>query len=152
VTPDALFRVVNSVALLSWIVLAAAGRRRHVATLLTGVFVPLLLAATYSALIVVHWGEGTGSFQTLTGVAELFSNRWLLLAGWIHYLAFDLFIGSWEVRDAARLGIPHLAIVPVLALTFFFGPAGLLCYFLLRAALRKRLSIADGRTAFGILE
>lgn len=151
-TPDALFRIANSLALLSWIVLAAAGRRRHVATLLTGVLVPLVLAGTYSALIAVHWGEGTGSFQTLTGVGELFSNRWLLLAGWIHYLAFDLFIGSWEVRDSARLGIPHLVVIPFLALTFFFGPAGLLCYFLLRFALRRRLAMGDGGIGSGILE
>jgi len=31
-------------------------------------------------------------------VAQLFENRWLLLAGWVHYLAFDLFIGAWETR------------------------------------------------------
>ena len=56
----------------------------------------------------------------------------MLLAGWTHYLAFDLFIGGWEVRDAQRRGIPHLLVVPALVLTFLFGPAGLLLYLAIR--------------------
>ena len=59
---------------------------------------------------------------------RLFGDEALLLAGWVHYLAFDLFVGSWEVRDAQRLGIPHLLVVPCLVLTFLFGPVGLLLY------------------------
>jgi hypothetical protein len=66
-------------------------------------------------------------------VSALFSNPWVLLAGWTHYLAFDLFIGGWEVRDAQRRGIPHLFIVPALVLTFLFGPAGLLLYLAIRS-------------------
>lgn len=53
-------------------------------------------------------------------------------AGWTHYLAFDLFIGGWEVRDARQRGIPHLLVVPVLVLTFLVGPAGLLLYLAIR--------------------
>jgi ABA4-like protein len=56
-----------------------------------------------------------------------------LLAGWTHYLAFDLFIGGWEVRDAQARGIPHLLVVPALVLTFLFGPAGLLLYLAIRS-------------------
>ena len=64
---------------------------------------------------------------------------WLLLAGWIHYLAFDLFVGSWEVRDAQERGIPHLAVVPCLLLTFMFGPAGWFLYNLVRAKYGDRV-------------
>ena len=74
-------------------------------------------------------------------VAKLFSNRWLLLAGWIHYLAFDLFIGAWEVRDAQDLGISHFIVIPCLLLTFLFGPAGLLLYFVIRVARLRALAI-----------
>jgi hypothetical protein len=73
-------------------------------------------------------------------VRALFENPWLLLAGWTHYLAFDLFIGGWEVRDAQRRGIPHLLVVPALVLTFLFGPAGLLLY--LAISLRRAPSDA----------
>jgi hypothetical protein len=64
-----------------------------------------------------------GGFSTLPDVATLFSNPWALLAGWIHYLAFDLLIGTWETRDAREHGVPPLWLVPCLVLTFLFGPA-----------------------------
>ena len=87
----------------------------------------------YLYLIVRYMGPGEGGFGSLSDVRQLFSHDHLLLAGWIHYLAFDLFIGSWEVRDAQRLGIPHLWVVPCLLATFLFGPLGLLAYLGLRA-------------------
>ena len=79
-------------------------------------------------LVAATLARSEGGFSSLAGVRALFDNPWGLLAGWTHYLAFDLFIGGWEVRDAQRRGVPHLLIVPALALTFLFGPAGLLLY------------------------
>jgi hypothetical protein len=79
----------------------------------------------------------------LQQVAALFSVPAALLAGWIHYLAFDLFIGSWEVRDSQRLKISHWLVVPCLVLTFLFGPIGLALYLLLRAGLRKQFSAQE---------
>ena len=58
--------------------------------------------------------------------------------GWIHYLAFDLFIGSWEVRDSQRHDIHHLLVVPCLILTFWAGPAGLLVYLLIRLSWKRK--------------
>ncbi len=79
-------------------------------------------------IVALNWVGSSGDFQSLAGVAALFANPWLLLAGWIHYLAFDMLVGAWEVRDAARRGIPHWMVVPCLLLTFLFGPAGWLLY------------------------
>ena len=83
-------------------------------------------------MIASAWGGSEGGFSSLDGVASLFANRWLLLAGWTHYLAFDLLVGVWEVHDSRERGIPHLLVVPCLALTFMFGPAGWLLYQLIR--------------------
>jgi len=80
----------------------------------------------------------SGGFSSLSAVATLFTQPWLLLAGWMHYLAFDLIVGSWEVSDARERGIPHFAVVPCLVLTFMFGPAGWLAYSGLRAAYARR--------------
>ena len=80
-------------------------------------------------------------FGTLSDVALLFSNRWVLLAGWIHYLCFDLFIGSWQVRDSRAHGISHWLVIPCLFFTFMFGPVGLLLYFALRTARIRKLAI-----------
>ena len=114
---------------------------RWAARVATGVVIPLVIAVLYAGLVAAHWGDAQGGFGTLEGVAELFSNRWLLLAGWIHYLAFDLFIGSWEVRDAQALGISHFIVIPCLVLTFLFGQAGLLLYFIIRVARTRALAI-----------
>ncbi len=136
--PGNLFRICNLFALSGWLILIFAGRRRWAAGLVSGYAIPFALGLFYIALVALHWGESHGSFGSLDGVASLFADRWILLAGWIHYLAFDLFIGSWQVRDAREKGVPHLLVLPSLGLTFFFGPAGLVLYFALRTAyLRK---------------
>ncbi len=83
-------------------------------------------------LLVINWGGSRGGFSSLHGVAELFSNPWLLLAGWVHYLAFDLFVGTWEVRDSLERGVPRLLVVPCLLLTFMLGPVGFLTYHVTR--------------------
>jgi hypothetical protein len=132
VTPEQLFSIANLLALVAWVLLAVFPRRPAVA-IFTGTIVPALLAVAYVVLLTTMWGRSSGGFATLADVASLFSNRWLLLAGWIHYLAFDLLIGHWEVRDAQSRNIPHLLVVPSLALTFLFGPAGWLFYLVLRA-------------------
>jgi hypothetical protein len=102
--------------------------RPWVTEVVTGRGVPMLFAALYVVIVATTFGGAEGTFSTLGGVATLFSNRWLLLAGWLHYLAFDLLIGTWEARDARERGVPHLLLVPCLFVTLMFGPAGWLLY------------------------
>ncbi len=94
--------------------------------------VPLLLAVPYTVLIVLYFGQAEGGFGSLADVMKLFTNEWAVLAGWIHYLAFDLFVGSWEVKDAQERNVPHLWVIPCLVMTFMLGPIGLLAYSVLR--------------------
>lgn len=132
-TPETVFSIVNPLALVGWILLVVLPRQRWVADIASAWVIPGLFAATYIVVIATHIFGSPGGFSSLRAVATLFSNSWLLLAGWIHYLAFDLFVGSWEARDARERGVPHLALVPCLALTFLFGPAGWLLYALVRS-------------------
>jgi hypothetical protein len=131
-TPEQIFSLSNGIAVVGWASLILAPRKR-LSTLMAGLAIPVLLGSAYAVLIAVHWRGSSGGFSTLDDVSELFSHEWLLLAGWIHYLAFDLVVGAWEVRDASASGVPHLVLVPCLLLTFFFGPAGLLMYLIVRA-------------------
>jgi hypothetical protein len=130
-TAEELFSILNLVAIAAWLPLLFLPRVRWTATVVPMV-VPFLLAIVYAVLVAATFGRSEGGFSSLAGVRALFDNPWALLAGWTHYLAFDLFIGGWELRDSHRRGIPHLLILPVLFLTFFFGPAGLLLYFAIR--------------------
>ncbi len=138
-TPNSLFSLVNLIALCAWVLLALAPRRRWVIDIVAGLAVPALLAAVYIALIATNWSNSSGGFSTLAKVAELFANPWLLLAGWVHYLCFDLLVGCWEVRDARDRRVPSMLVIPCLVLTFMFGPAGWLLYQGVRSAYPRQL-------------
>ena len=136
-----IFSICNFIVLPGWILLAVAPRWRW-SQIVAGIVLPLGLAAVYLTLIVTHFGRSGGGFGSLAAVTKLFENPYLLLAGWIHYLAFDLFTGCWEVRDAQQLRISHGFVVPCLLLTFMFGPVGLLTWFLIRTSLRGTAKVA----------
>ena len=141
-TPDFLFTLANPLALLGWALLVLAPRWRGTKTLVLSGAWPAGLALAYAALIAAHYlgpHGAEGGFGSLQQVAALFQNPWALLAGWVHYLCFDLFVGAWEVRDAQRRGVPHWALVPALGFTFLVGPVGLLVYFGVRRFLGKQL-------------
>jgi hypothetical protein len=143
---ESLFSLGGTAALIGWAALALSPLWPSLAQLLAARIVPVLIGLAYAALILRFWGEATaagGGFGSLDQVAALFDHRGLLLAGWLHYLAFDLFVGAWEAREAERVGLPHWALVPALTLTFLFGPVGLLLFLGLRA-LRLRRSPHPG--------
>ena len=127
-SPEQVFGIANTLAVLSWLLLAALPGRRWVTDVVTGKAIPLLFAVLYVAIVAATFGGAEGTFSTLEGVALLFANPWLLVAGWLHYLAFDLLIGTWEARDARERRVPHLLLGPCLFLTLMFGPAGWLVY------------------------
>jgi len=141
-TANHVFSIVNPIALLSWLLLIVLPRRRWAIDIVAGFAVPALLAIVYIAIIAANFFGSAGGFSSLPDVAVLFSNPWLLLAGWVHYLAFDLLVGTWEARDARERGVSHLLLVPCLVLTFLFGPAGWLLYQLVRTQ-----SVRAGATA-----
>jgi hypothetical protein len=101
-----------------------------------------MFAVLYTAIVVVQFPSAEGGFSSLSDVAALFGNPWVLLAGWIHYLAFDLLVGAWEARDSRERGISHLLLVPCLILTFLFGPAGWLLYMGVRSVSARTVGVA----------
>jgi hypothetical protein len=138
---EQLFAICNSIVLPGWLLLVVAPRWRWTQRI-AALALPLALAVVYLTLVVLHFRESGGGFGSLAQVSKLFENPYLLLAGWIHYLAFDLFTGSWLVRDSERLRIAHAFAVPCLLLTFLFGPVGLLTWFMIRTSLRGRSAMA----------
>ena len=112
---EALFSAANMLVMPGWLLLVFLPRWRYTTGVITSVLLPAVLGVCYVGLFAANFRsqpDGFAAFNTLAGVKSLFQNDSLLLAGWIHYLAFDLFVGSWEVRDAQRLGIHHLLVIP----------------------------------------
>lgn len=139
---ELLFKICNNAALVGWLLLAIAPRWKWTRAVIETALIPLLLAVVYLYLVIMYFGGADGDFTSLGGVQKLFGDPNVVLAGWIHYLAFDLFIGSWIVRDASRLGIFHLLVVPCLFLTLMLGPVGLLAYFLLRWSVKREFFLS----------
>lgn len=133
---DALFRAFSTVAFAGWLALAFLPRWPWLRTLLKALVVGLL-CPSYALLIAWSFGqppaEGAG-FSTLAELQRLFSSPMAALAGWLHYLAFDLFVGRWIARRADETGMPRWAQAPILALTLMLGPLGLLAFALAQAA------------------
>ncbi len=125
---ETLFRFANLTAMAGWVVLVASPLAPKWADGIAGILIPLVLSVGYTALILVYWADAEGGFSSLPDVMTLFSQREVAFAGWLHFLAFDLFLGAWEVRVARREGIPHLLVIPCLVLTFLFGPIGFLVF------------------------
>jgi hypothetical protein len=84
------------------------------------------------------WSAGKGGFFSLADVRQLFANDCYLLAGWMHYLAFDLFIAAWVAAEAKRANLAPLALVPILPLVFLFGPLGFLLFQVVRFTGQRR--------------
>jgi len=137
---ERIFSVASTIAAVGWLSLIVVPKR-PLALHVAGVFFPFVLALMYLSFIAMNIRGAEGGFGSLADVATLFQKRELLLAGWIHYLCFDLFIGAWEVRDAQRNGIPHLAVIPCLIMTFMLGPIGLLFYLAIRSAKLRSVNV-----------
>lgn len=140
-SPDTLFSMASTLVLPGWLLLVLVPRWRWTQPV-AAVCIPVVLSVAYLVLIATHIRASRGGFGSLHAVGVLFENPHLLLAGWIHYLAFDLFIGAWETRDALRRHVPRGAVWPCLFLTFLFGPAGLLSYLVIRFSMGRSLELS----------
>lgn len=138
-TPDQLFQLANPAALLGWLGLMVSPLAPRIAQVIAAVTIPLLLSLAYAGLVLAFWWDAPGGFGSLPEVQALFTHPQIALAGWLHYLAFDLFLGAWQVRTARAEGIPHWMVIPCLILTFLFGPAGLLAFATLRFTLVRKV-------------
>lgn len=135
---ETMFIAAHAVALAGWAALLAlpwVGRRPGLAVARGGA---ALLCLLYLAYLLPHFAEiPRDAGYTLAAIGGAFDVPALLLAGWIHYLIFDLWVGTWQAEDAERRGLPHAALAPCLFATMMIGPLGLLIYLAL-TRLRRR--------------
>ena len=143
---ETLFTLINAFVLPFWLLLLIAPFSKPTRWLVHSGVVPLVLGLLYIVTLSLSMAgdmpEGA-SMQSLQGLQIAFSDPRALLAGWMHYLVFDLFVGAWIVRDAKRQGMPHWAVVIPVILTFATGPFGLLLYVGLHAAWKRRFSFDE---------
>lgn len=135
---ELLFSVAGILAMIGWLVLLASPFIPGWSDKIAGLAIPVLLSLGYVILSVFFSSGGDGGFGSLADVAKLFSQQEALLAGWVHYLAFDLLVGAWICRTARLEKISFWLVAPCLPLTFLLGPAGFLAFSLVRVLSRVR--------------
>lgn len=140
---DQMFQAANMLAIVGWIFLVISPWVPKLANLIAKFVIPLILSVAYTGVVLAFWSSNEGGFGSLPEVMLLFSQKGAVMAGWLHYLAFDLFVGAWEVRTARSAGIRHWLVLPCLVLTFLFGPAGLLLFAIIWAVHNKRKPVAS---------
>jgi hypothetical protein len=134
---DLLFQFSNIWVIPGWILLWFFPGRSWTYPVVTYLII-LLLGLIYAILL---FGSRVPfdpeAFSSLDGIKSMFGNDRLLLAGWIHYLAFDLTAGLFITKDAQRIGYPVWLRIPVLFFVFMTGPLGMLIYLLTRLIYSK---------------
>lgn len=128
------FSLVNLLAMLMWALMVIAPKRKVTTFLVQYRIIPILLSLVYVTYIAISLASGGAfDFSTLSSVMELFTDPVAVLAGWVHYLAFDLLVGMWILEQNRTVGLHPLLMVPCLLFTFMFGPVGFLLFFILKS-------------------
>ena len=132
-TAATVFSLASSTAMAGWLLLILAPRWGALISFIRFGLIGAL-SLTYAVLVFVYFFriEG-GGFGSIAEVRALFMSDPVLVAGWVHYLAFDLFIGTWIAVEADKRGYNRLLQAPMLVATFMFGPLGLLLFYLTHA-------------------
>lgn len=141
-TPDAVFQFANTLVLPQWLLMIVAPRWWVTQRLIQSYLIPVSLAVIYITYLFSGGPVDFSAFGSLSGVRNLFAHGGdgVMLAGWVHYLAFDLVAGTFVLRDAQQKAIPHGLIILPLFFCFMLGPVGLLLYWLIRLFRTRHLS------------
>ncbi len=125
---EQVFKIANIAVLPAWLLMLLAPKAAITAQIINSQVFSFGLALLYVFYLALSWGKVKANFTTLNGIGKMFTNKEALLAGWIHYLIFDLFVGAWEWRDVLQNGYPHWVLILCLPFTLMLGPFGLLLY------------------------
>ena len=132
---DLLFRAGNLLVLPIWAVMMLLPRWCWTARIVRSPLVSAVPAILYAALVLPRLGViwPAVSRPTLPGVEALLASPAGATIAWVHFLAFDLFVGRWMYLDSRERRISSWVMTPVLFLTLMLGPAGFLFYLIVRS-------------------
>ncbi|HBK17132.1 MAG TPA: hypothetical protein DDZ38_00740 [Gammaproteobacteria bacterium] len=145
---ESLFYLSTGLTLLGWAALIFFPQRFVAAAPDLGRWVPIAVSLLYVALFFAFFERAPAgtAFTSLGGLTLAFSVPEMVLVGWLHYLAVDLLLGLWQLRDSRSVGISHAYMVPILLLTCIAAPIGFLAYQLLRTVYLYSLNLQSSVT------
>ena len=138
-TPTIVFSIASVIAMPMWVLMLFFSKWKVTRFLIDFKVIPLALAFMYAIYIFqAIQTSGMMDFGSLTSVITLFTEENAVLAGWIHYLAFDLIVGMLVLDQNKELKINQLVMAPCLFLTFMLGPIGFLLFMIIKTIKKKQ--------------
>lgn len=128
-TPSEVFSIANLMAIPMWLLLIILPKWKVTRFLIDFKVIPVFLSLIYVIYIIQSLLSGLAmDFGSLKSVMALFTKENAVLAGWVHYLVFDLLIGMWMLEENKTLKIHPIVLTPCLIGTFMLGPIGFLLF------------------------
>ena len=148
-TIDIIYLWLNIGVIPFWLVLVFFPNSKICSFFVSSIFPIVIFSSIYLYLIYFFFVSDydfTSNFAlylSLDNLKDLFSNDGFLIIFWTHFLAINLFCGSWIVKDSQKYNISkYLVFFPIL-ITYFIGPLGLFFYWIIRIFYAKRISLLD---------
>ena len=139
-TPSQVFSYAGMIVIPMWILMIFLPKWKVTKFLMDYKVIPFILAVVYGVYIIkgILILGGMMDFGSLASVMDLFTEENAVLAGWIHYLAFDLLIGMWMIHKNKTIGIHQVWMAPCLLGTFMFGPLGFLLFIIMKTIKQQK--------------
>jgi hypothetical protein len=131
-----IFNFCNILILIAWGAIIISPQKKISEILISYPWIPLTLSLFYIYFIIISGGLMEADFSSLNGIVTLFKKATpeSAAAGWLHYLAFDFWVGTWIIKHSRKEKISNKIIVLPLLFTFILGPVGILVYSLILLA------------------
>ena len=125
-----IFNIYNTGILIFWLLLLVFPKSKLTQKMTDFPWIPLVIAFGYIYFLGTSDSIFSVDFSSLSGLTEMFqnSNPRGVAAGWLHYLAFDFWVGCWILRDSQKKGVKHAFIIFPMLFTFMLGPVGVIIY------------------------
>ena len=148
-TIETLYYWVNLGVLPFWLILIFFPQSYICRFFVTSIFPFFILSGAYifvlykSYLNSYDFDENFKLYLGLESLSELFSSNLYLMVFWIHFIAINLFIGGWIVKDSQKFAVNRILLTVPLIITYLIGPIGLFIYWFIRIFYAKSVNLYD---------
>ena len=127
---ETIFNIYNTGILIFWELILFFPKNKLTQKIIAYPWVPLVIAFGYIYFLASSNDILSVDFSSLSGLTDMFrnSNPIGVAAGWLHYLAFDFWVGCWILNDSQKKDIKHFFIIFPMLCTFILGPIGVIIY------------------------
>ena len=148
-TIETLYMWINLGVLPFWFILILFPQSHLCRIFVTSIFPIFILSGVYIFVLYKSYlinYDFIGNFSLYLGLNELsrlFEDSLYILFFWTHFIAINLFVGGWIVKDSQKFYINKILLALPLVITYLIGPIGLFVYWVIRIFYAKRISLYE---------